>query len=209
MGIIERKEREKEQRRNDIVDAAEQVFFTKGYENATMDDVAEKAELSKGTLYLYFRNKEDLHYAIILRGLEKVNSLIREEYSEKLKGADNLLEMGRGYVRFTKEQPNYFNAIMHFDSAKIEKVDPDKKARLFQDDSPLVFLIEVVLKGQQDGSIRTDIEAKELAIILWSQLSGVLEFIVLRSQLVEMLEIVPEEMIMNQFKILLEGLRTK
>jgi TetR/AcrR family transcriptional regulator len=50
MGITERKEREKEQRRNAIIDAAEKIFFTKGMDNSTMDDVAEEAELSKGTL---------------------------------------------------------------------------------------------------------------------------------------------------------------
>ena len=48
MGITERREREKEQRKNDIVDAAERVFFKRGHEYATMDDVAIEAELSKG-----------------------------------------------------------------------------------------------------------------------------------------------------------------
>ena len=60
MGIAERKEREKEQRRKAILDAAEKVFFEKGLKYSTMDDVAEEAELSKGTLYLYFKNKEEL-----------------------------------------------------------------------------------------------------------------------------------------------------
>ena len=60
MGIAERKEREKEHRRNTILDAAEEVFFSKGINLATMDEVAERAELSKGTLYLYFKNKEEL-----------------------------------------------------------------------------------------------------------------------------------------------------
>ena len=52
MGIAERREREREQRRNTILDAAETVFFSKGINLATMDEVAEEAELSKGTLYL-------------------------------------------------------------------------------------------------------------------------------------------------------------
>ena len=65
MGIAERKEREKQQRREEIVQAAEEVFFSKGFEKSTMDDVAEKAELSKGTLYLYFKSKEELLIGII------------------------------------------------------------------------------------------------------------------------------------------------
>ena len=59
MGIAERKEREKLQRRKDIIDAAEKVFFYRGFESATMDEIAEKVELSKGTLYLYFKSKEE------------------------------------------------------------------------------------------------------------------------------------------------------
>ena len=50
LGVAERKEREKERRREDIVNAAAKVFFNKGVDHATMDDVAEAAELSKATL---------------------------------------------------------------------------------------------------------------------------------------------------------------
>ena len=57
MGVVERKEREKELRSESIIDAAERIFFNKGFEHATMNDVAEEAELSKGALYLYFHAK--------------------------------------------------------------------------------------------------------------------------------------------------------
>lgn len=60
MGTHERKEREREHRREDILDAAQHVFFEKGLPTATMDEIAEIAELSKGTLYLYYKSKEDL-----------------------------------------------------------------------------------------------------------------------------------------------------
>ncbi len=70
MGIIERKEREKEQRREEIIGSAEQVFFEKGLQVATMDEIAEQAELGKSTLYLYYKSKEDLYLAVLLRGTE-------------------------------------------------------------------------------------------------------------------------------------------
>ena len=60
MGTHERKEREKEHRREEILAAAQAVFFEKGLQNSTMDEIAERAELSKGTLYLYYKSKEDL-----------------------------------------------------------------------------------------------------------------------------------------------------
>lgn len=75
MGIAERKEREKQQRREEIIQAAEKVFFSKGFEKSTMDDIAERAELSKGTLYLYFKSKEDLHMAVARKAIGLLNSI--------------------------------------------------------------------------------------------------------------------------------------
>ena len=100
MGIAERKEREKEQRKNDIVDAAERVFFDKGHENATMDDVAEEAELSKGTLYLYFKNKEDLYLAIHLRGNRILHSLFEKAVKNQKTGIEKTRAIGKAYIEF-------------------------------------------------------------------------------------------------------------
>jgi len=206
MGIPERKEREKEQRKNDIIDAAERVFFNKGFDAATVDEVAAEAELSKGTLYLYFKSKEDLHFAISMRGMDILNKLIREKYKEKRSGADNILEFGKAYVRFTRDYKNYFKSIMIFDSSKIDKVDISQKMKIMEPDSPLNFFIEVLDKGKKDGSVRKDIPSKQLAFILWTQITGVLQFIVLRHQMIEMLGFKPEDLILNQFKVLLKGI---
>jgi len=71
MAIKDRKKREREERKRQIMEAALQVFSRKGYEKTSMDEIAEKAELSKGVLYYYFHNKEDLFYEIIVRESEK------------------------------------------------------------------------------------------------------------------------------------------
>ncbi len=70
MGIRERKEREKERRRQQIMVAAKKVFTDKGFNKATMDDIAGEAELSPGTIYLYFKNKEELYASLSLRILQ-------------------------------------------------------------------------------------------------------------------------------------------
>ena len=78
MGIHERKEREKERRREEILDAAQRVFVEKGLTTATVDDIAMAAELSKGTLYLYFESKEDIYVALMMRGLRLLYSVFNE-----------------------------------------------------------------------------------------------------------------------------------
>jgi AcrR family transcriptional regulator len=65
MGTAERRLREKKQRVEDILDAAEQVFFSKGFDSSTMDDVADEAEFSKGALYNYFKSKNELCVGIV------------------------------------------------------------------------------------------------------------------------------------------------
>jgi len=94
MGISERKEREKERRRQDIILAAEKVFFSKGFDKSTMDDVAVQAELSKGTLYLYFKSKVELHWEITKKGMNRLSEMIMKSISIDATGLDNLTEMG-------------------------------------------------------------------------------------------------------------------
>lgn len=85
MGIQERKEREKERRRQQIMVAAKRVFSEKGFNRATMEDIAQEAELSPGTLYLYFKNKEELYASLSLRILQYL--LMRIEHVNAMKGS--------------------------------------------------------------------------------------------------------------------------
>jgi AcrR family transcriptional regulator len=84
MGIQERKERERERRRQQIMVAAKRVFSVKGFSKATMEDIAKEAELSPGTLYLYFKNKDELYASLSLRILQYM--LIRLEHVNTEKG---------------------------------------------------------------------------------------------------------------------------
>lgn len=66
MSIAERKEREKELRREQIIEAAKEVFYKKGFSASTIEEIASTAQLSPGTLYLYFKSKDDLYVSITL-----------------------------------------------------------------------------------------------------------------------------------------------
>ncbi|MEZ5360743.1 MAG: helix-turn-helix domain-containing protein [Candidatus Zixiibacteriota bacterium] len=80
-----RKEREKEARRALILDAAARVFSRKSYPDATLDEIASEAELAKGTLYLYFKDKQDMFVSLIRRGhleiLGTIEDLLPEQKS--------------------------------------------------------------------------------------------------------------------------------
>lgn len=82
MQELSRREREKLSRRNEILQAARKVFSSKDYASATLDDVANVAELSKGTIYLYFQNKVDLFLSTFEMGMEQVASIIMDAISD-------------------------------------------------------------------------------------------------------------------------------
>lgn len=120
MSIAERKEREKEQRRNDILGAAEKLFFARGYDNVTMDDIAKAVELNKATIYLYFKDKESLYFTIVLRGITILNAWVRESEGKAESGSEKLWEIGRAYSAFAKEYADYNRAYNYFYSGRFD-----------------------------------------------------------------------------------------
>jgi len=82
MGIQERKQRERERRRQQIIVAAKRVFSEKGFSKTTMEDIAREAELSPGTLYLYFKNKDELYASLSLRILQYMNIRLEDVTKE-------------------------------------------------------------------------------------------------------------------------------
>ena len=80
MGIQDRKKREREQRRRQIMRAAHNVFSNKGFTKTTMEDIAREAELSPGTLYLYFKNKDELYASLSVEVLERLHEKLKRVY---------------------------------------------------------------------------------------------------------------------------------
>lgn len=184
MGITERREREKEQRKNDIIDAAERVFFKKGHEIATMDDVANEAELSKGTLYLYFKNKEDLYLAIHLRGNKILHSLFEKAVKNEKSGIEKTRSIGMAYVDYFEKYPDYFNAMLYYESHDFDFADQNSVAAecLIEGKTTMDFLIDSIEIGIKDGTIRPDIDSVKTALCLWGQTTGILQIASLKEK---------------------------
>ena len=208
MGILERKEREKERRKNDIIDAAEKVFFEKGLSNSKMDEVAEQAELSKGTLYLYFKSKEEIYFEIKLRAINILNGMFKESISVNKTGFDNCMEIGKTYVKFLNEYSNYFKVIVYFESNNCKVCEfRDKCENFFKEDNPLNSFIQIINQGIADGSIRNDIPANVLAQSLWAQTNGILQYISTKQKILEFTCVEAEDIINGQYEIITRGIR--
>ncbi len=176
MGIHERKEREKEQRREEILSAARDVIFQKGLFPATMDEIAEKAELSKATLYLYYKSKEDLYTAVALRGLEILESELRSITDRLLPPLSTLSLFLNKLDEFYEKERDYFRLFIFFQTPFFRNdVSPDLRESVVSANHRIWDLVTGVLdRGREEGVIRKDIDPKDLAIISWTSTMGLL-----------------------------------
>lgn len=176
MGIHERKEREKEQRREEILNAAQAVFFEKGLANATMDEIAEKAELSKGTLYLYYASKEDLYLAVMVRGFDVLHEMCLKTVETSPSPAEAVWNLGKTYFEFYEQHLNFFRMFYFLQSPTLHKqVSPDMmEACNGQTNKTWKLVIDLFQRGIDEGQFRKDVNPVEASVILWSSANSIL-----------------------------------
>jgi len=209
LGISERKEKEKQIRRNDIIDAAEKVFFLKGYDVTTMDDVAKMAEFSKRTVYVYFNSKEQLYFEIMVRGYKNLIKMIETALlNAKNKNAiDRLKLIGMTLYKFYTEYPDYFTAIMCYENGEkdFENETPDhsREECYALGERIFAYLSSALADGIAEGVIRSDIDIKSTAIILWSYTIGLFNTIIKkRNYIVHYHKMEPEKLLLDGLSML-------
>lgn len=177
MGNRERKDKVKEIRKEDIVDAAERVFFAKGFDGATMDDIAREAEYTKRTIYAYFSSKDDLTDAIMLRAFRTLNTLTETKLKEAdiSNGLEKVVLQGRAFVEFILTYPHYFRT-MEVCQTRTKETNYQNKGQneSFQaGEVGIKLLMESVAEGINDGSIRNDVDPVVATFVLWANITGI------------------------------------
>jgi AcrR family transcriptional regulator len=108
MGITERKERERQEMRQLILEAAKTVFIEEGYEKASIRAIAERIEYSPATIYLYFKDKDELFYVVHELGFEKLLAVLQQ--TEVITNpVERLRRGGEAYIRFALENPELYD----------------------------------------------------------------------------------------------------
>jgi len=175
MGIKERKEREKERRRQQILVAAKRVFSNKGFNKATMEDIAHEAELSPGTLYLYFKNKEELYASLSLRILQYLH--IRVEHVNKeteLSPEEKLEALMEAMYDVYEFDPLIIINMFHLQSSEtLKNLTPELIAEIKDLSGKSVGAIAKIFEeGIKQGQF-IDKHPVALADTFWSLFSGV------------------------------------
>jgi AcrR family transcriptional regulator len=169
MTLAERRQREKDKRRESIINAASRLFFKKGYEKVTMDDIAGEAELGKATLYTYFKDKDSIFFAVVNYGTKILISLIKEE-EERLQNAGvKFGAIKAASRRFVLEYPNYARASFHFRSGKFELLsaidNTDAKEVIEFNKKCYEEGIQEIKTGMENEIIRSDLSPVALTAL--------------------------------------------
>ncbi|MBW7858937.1 MAG: TetR/AcrR family transcriptional regulator [Leptonema sp. (in: Bacteria)] len=173
-----RTEEAREKRRNVILDAARGSFFEKGYQNTTIKEITDRANLSIGTFYLYFEDKVDVYKCVLLEGIDLLESHLRKSVSDfqNESSTAKLRLVAKAYLDFYRQNPEYFDiiAVLNLSEEELREKrsrisrEIDKKAR-----DVIRFVQAVVREGirRREFSI-TDSGAA--ATGLWAILDGIL-----------------------------------
>lgn len=176
MGTSERRAREKNQRKQEILRTARKIFWTKSFEETTMLEIAKAAELSPGTLYLYFPSKETLYAALLNEGYELLLALLRnglQENDSPLQQAENLIDI---FFQFARENPEYFDIIffvLQRDKRTVKDVlrGKDHFDRLGDKQNECKELVARVLKRGRFNTLSGN--PSHMVDAIWSMLAGI------------------------------------
>jgi AcrR family transcriptional regulator len=176
--IAERRQEEKDRRRIEIVEAAEDLYRELGWDAVTMDAVAKRARLSRALVYVYYKDKRELHFAICARALETLRSRFEEASQRSRSGLDKIEALGRAYVAYGQEFPHYFDACARLEAHVPDHTEAGKQEELSIEAGQRVHqvVIETLMFGQQDGTVRTDLG--DLAVtsrVLWGFTHGIIQ----------------------------------
>jgi AcrR family transcriptional regulator len=179
MGIKERKEREKRQRANDILEAARQIFERKGFLNTPLQDVAKEAEISVGLIYRYFQSKEDIFASLALKGAEQFDKKL-EALLKKAKGTKNraqvtdfFVEVAESFFDFYGPYGEYFDMLLYsYKGMKGVQIQATTLTRLMSVTLSSLDRIKTFIQDSPHLKPKDEDEALTTVFLLWGLLLG-------------------------------------
>lgn len=209
--VTERREEEKERRREEILDAAELVFSEKGFDAATMDQVARKARVSRALVYVYFKDKTALHLAICLRGLKILREQFQKARETHLTGREQIHAIGQAYMQFSEDYPTHFAAMSRFEASaqEIGQGDPCSATMEMIQAGQKVHeeTVLALAKGMADKTLRDDLgNLMQISITLWGFTHGTIQLAQTKSNFMATLGITKESFMSQAVELVMQSL---
>ncbi len=175
MGVIERRKRERETRREFAIDAAMAIYEEEGYHAITMEKIAERSELSRAALYLYFKNKEEILISAAVSHTEYFAELLQDLYDNREQNKDRLLEgLWQCFREFYERDPITFTASHYFFQSEMIRNLPKELTDILEESGAKVVGLQhkVVEYGVREG-VFVKCNPRTLSEVIWSSFLGI------------------------------------
>ena len=158
------------EKRREIMQAAEKLFAGRRFHEITLDQVACQARVGKGTIYRYFKDKEDLFFQTAMDGLDHMRDLLLEQVPREAPFGQQLLLMCSEIGRFYRKRGRLFHMIHHHEG-RLRAREQEMRHKWWERRMELVgAATEILERGVKQGSLRSDIPADQLARFLLGML---------------------------------------
>ena len=182
VGPRSRNENEKQARREAILDAAEQAFLQERFHKTPMGAIAKSAGLSRALLYVYFKDKEDIHSALCSRASATLFQRMSDYSATASTGLDKIKQIGRAYLDFYLKDTNHFRILtLSSGLASTENqseaiLTPSKQELSEKECNVMNLMCSCVQKGLDDGTIKinTNLDPMGMAMYLRGSLHGLI-----------------------------------
>ena len=174
MGVKERREREKSETRDKILDAARELFISQGYDGVSMRKVAEKIEYSATALYVHFADKEDLFHELCHQDFARLAEVFQSA-SMPLDPIERLKHIGRTYAEFGIRYPNHYKLMFMTPHPITEPDERDQEVMGNPEVDAYAFLKLTVQQALEARCFRDDLnDADLISQTVWAAVHGVI-----------------------------------
>ena len=176
MGIEERRKREREARKLNIVRAARKLFYEKGFKDVTVAHIARKAELSKGAFYLYFTSKEEIYAQILLSELDKIYNVVLSSINNGQSATKMLIDFAEIYIdTFLKDRESFRKIMTFMLQTDHPNLSENLNQSLIKSTNKTIDIVGTILqRGVEGREFPPNLDIWQSRNIIWGMLNGII-----------------------------------
>jgi AcrR family transcriptional regulator len=166
----------KENRKNTILKAARRLFFDRGFKSVTVDSIAAKAEVSKGSIYLCFESKEEIYAQILISDNIALYERIKNFSHTEASATQLLLEFARIYVDYFLNNNELFRILMTFmmQTSQMNLTEKQNNELIRSTNQNIKIFSEIIQKGVDSGEFSPIDNIRQLQNGIWGMLNGII-----------------------------------
>ena len=204
-----KKAKEKENRRNTILKAARKLFFERGFKSVTVDNIAEKSEVSKGSIYLCFGSKEEIYTQILIADNIALYERIKNFADIEASAVQLLQEFARIYVDYFLNDTELFRILMTFmmQTGHMHLTEQQSAELISTTNQNITIISQIIQKGMDSGEFSPVDNIRQMQNAIWGMLNGIISLYLFTGNPVKRMERI-HSTVQESLNIIIKGLKT-